>query len=100
MPQHGAAVGIDLGSSSCRIGLWRDGDVLIVPNDRGFFSQKWGRIFSMCAHTHTHIYIYTYRMYIIHIFFELRPRNIAGTFAKSCNGCWIKMIWKGYEKKT
>jgi len=35
MPQHGAAVGIDLGSSSCRIGLWRDGDVLIVPNDRG-----------------------------------------------------------------
>lgn len=30
-----AAVGIDLGTSSCRIGLWRDGDVLIVPNDSG-----------------------------------------------------------------
>ncbi|CAJ1398855.1 unnamed protein product [Effrenium voratum] len=30
-----AAVGIDLGTSCCRIGLWRDGDVLIVPNDRG-----------------------------------------------------------------
>ena len=29
------AVGIDLGTSCCRIGLWRDGDVLIVPNDRG-----------------------------------------------------------------
>ena len=29
------AVGIDLGSSACRIGLWRDGDVLIVTNDRG-----------------------------------------------------------------
>ncbi|CAE7582812.1 HSP70-2 [Symbiodinium sp. CCMP2592] len=29
------AVGIDLGTSCCRIGLWRDGDVLIVPNERG-----------------------------------------------------------------
>lgn len=36
MPEpNTSAVGIDLGSSSCRIGLWRDGDVLIVPNDRG-----------------------------------------------------------------
>ena len=51
MPQHGAAVGIDLGSSSCRIGLWRDGDVLIVPNDRGFFFfAKMGEDFFLCAH--------------------------------------------------
>ena len=51
MPQHGAAVGIDLGSSSCRIGLWRDGDVLIVPNDRGcFFFRKNGGGFFLCVH--------------------------------------------------
>lgn len=49
MPQHGAAVGIDLGSSSCRIGLWRDGDVLIVPNDRGFFLKNGGGFF-LCVH--------------------------------------------------
>lgn len=30
-----AAVGIDLGTSCCRVGLWRDGDVLVVPNERG-----------------------------------------------------------------
>eukprot|EP00930_Biecheleria_cincta_P001163 TRINITY_DN102329_c0_g1_i1.p1 TRINITY_DN102329_c0_g1~~TRINITY_DN102329_c0_g1_i1.p1 ORF type:complete len:500 (-),score=75.74 TRINITY_DN102329_c0_g1_i1:79-1578(-) len=29
------ALGIDLGTSCCRVGLWRDGDVLVVPNDRG-----------------------------------------------------------------
>ena len=82
MPQHGAAVGIDLGSSSCRIGLWRDGDVLIVPNDRGFFEKNIrGRslIFG-----------------IIGLIGEI----LRGMFGKSCNGCWMKMIWKGYQKKT
>jgi len=30
-----AAIGIDLGTSYARVGLWRDGDVLIIPNERG-----------------------------------------------------------------
>jgi len=30
-----AAVGIDIGTSFSRVALWRDGDVLIIPNDRG-----------------------------------------------------------------
>lgn len=30
-----AAVGIDLGTSFSRVALWRDGDILIIPNDRG-----------------------------------------------------------------
>lgn len=91
MPQHGAAVGIDLGSSSCRIGLWRDGDVLIVPNDRGFFfSQKWGRIFSMCA--------YILIECILYIFFLNQSHRAIEEILR--DGCWMKMIWKGYEKKT
>lgn len=32
------AVGIDLGTYCSRIGLWQDGDVLIIPNDRGRLS--------------------------------------------------------------
>lgn len=30
-----ASVGIDLGTAFSRVALWRDGDVLIIPNDRG-----------------------------------------------------------------
>mmetsp|Transcript_1830 Transcript_1830/g.3190 ORF Transcript_1830/g.3190 Transcript_1830/m.3190 type:complete len:477 (+) Transcript_1830:82-1512(+) len=30
-----AAVGIDLGTVFSRVALWKDGDVLIIPNDRG-----------------------------------------------------------------
>lgn len=28
-------LGIDLGTAFSRVGLWKDGDVLLVPNDRG-----------------------------------------------------------------
>lgn len=30
-----AAVGIDLGTCLCRVAMWQEGDVLIIPNERG-----------------------------------------------------------------
>lgn len=29
------AIGIDLGTAFCRVGVWKDADVLIIPNDQG-----------------------------------------------------------------
>jgi len=47
-----AAVGIDLGTTFCRVALWRDGDVLIIPNDRGKLATP-----SCVAFTDQHVLI-------------------------------------------
>jgi len=36
--ERAMAVGIDLGTSFTRIAIWSDGDVLIIPNERGSFA--------------------------------------------------------------
>lgn len=47
-----AAVGIDLGTSFSRVALWRDGDVVIIPNDRGKLATP-----SCVAFTDQHVLI-------------------------------------------
>jgi len=47
-----AAVGIDLGTTFSRVALWRDGDVLIIPNDRGKLATP-----SCVAFTDQHVLI-------------------------------------------
>lgn len=47
-----AAVGIDLGTCFSRVALWRDGDVLIIPNDRGKLATP-----SCVAFTDQHVLI-------------------------------------------
>lgn len=47
-----AAVGIDLGTTFSRLALWRDGDVLIIPNDRGKLATP-----SCVAFTDQHVLI-------------------------------------------
>merc|ERR1740117_2604197 len=47
-----SAVGIDLGTTFSRVALWRDGDVLIIPNDRGKLATP-----SCVAFTDQHILI-------------------------------------------
>lgn len=47
-----AAVGIDLGTTFSRVALWRDGDVVIIPNDRGKLATP-----SCVAFTDSHVLI-------------------------------------------
>jgi len=47
-----ATVGIDLGTSFSRVALWRDGDVLIIPNDHGKLATP-----SCVAFTEQHVLI-------------------------------------------
>lgn len=47
-----AAIGIDLGTTFSRVALWRDGDVLIIPNDRGKLATP-----SVIAFTDQHVLI-------------------------------------------
>jgi len=47
-----AAVGIDLGTVFSRVAIWRDGDVLIIPNDRGKLATP-----SVVAFTDQHVLV-------------------------------------------
>lgn len=84
-PELGAptAIAIDLGTACCRVGVWRDGDVEVIPNERG-------KLQTPCCLAFTEHSVLVGESAYDHA--EVDPENVI--FAPQCLlGCTVDSPW-------